>query len=267
VLLIHELGHFSMMKLFGYQHVRMLFIPLMGAFVQGKKDVYSQKHSLLVIVMGPFPGILIGYALFYFSGVIKSEWLFDLSVLFMFINMLNLLPLDPLDGGQLFKLLVNNAEELFLLIFSFISSLLLILIGFLLDDFFIMGFGFLMAFRVRGLQKHYHLRKRFREEQIKYTGVYEKLSNKDFHSIKAILLEEEPRLRELNEASDDGVIDQFMAREVDGVLKDEVVLDAGLFFKIVIVLFWLLLFFSPIFIYLFGGNWLNEHYGWYFENV
>jgi Zn-dependent protease len=147
VLLIHELGHFSMMKLFGYQHVRMLFIPLMGAFVQGKKDVYSQKHSLLVIVMGPFPGILIGYALFYFSGVIKSEWLFDLSVLFMFINMLNLLPLDPLDGGQLFKLLVNNAEELFLLIFSFISSLLLILIGFLLDDFFIMGFGFLMAFR------------------------------------------------------------------------------------------------------------------------
>ncbi|MCE2713490.1 MAG: hypothetical protein LW688_13285 [Cryomorphaceae bacterium] len=267
VLLIHELGHFAMMKLFGYQHVRMLFVPLMGAFVQGKKDVYSQKQSLLVIGLGPFPGMLIGFALFFFSGVSKSEWLLELSVLFMFINMLNLLPLDPLDGGQLFKLLVNKAEELFLLVFSFVSSLLLILLGFYMDDYFIMGFGFLMAFRVRSLQRHYQLRKKFREENIKYTGVYENLSNKDFHAIKAILLEEQPRLRDLSEVADESTMDQFIAHEVDGVLKDEVIFDARLFFKIILVLLWILLFFSPILIFLFGGDWLNEHYSWYFERV
>ena len=46
VLLIHEMGHFMLMKLFGYKNVRMLFIPLMGAFVQGTKEEYSQKQSL-----------------------------------------------------------------------------------------------------------------------------------------------------------------------------------------------------------------------------
>jgi hypothetical protein len=55
VLLTHELGHFIMMKAFGYKNVRMLFIPLMGAFVQGSKKQYSQKESFLVIAAGPFP--------------------------------------------------------------------------------------------------------------------------------------------------------------------------------------------------------------------
>ena len=60
VLLVHEMGHFTMMKLFKYKNVRMLFIPLMGAFVQGSKEEYSQKQSLLVVGAGPFPGIIIG---------------------------------------------------------------------------------------------------------------------------------------------------------------------------------------------------------------
>ena len=43
VLFIHEMGHFTFMKLFNYENVRMLFIPLMGAFVQGSKEKYSQN--------------------------------------------------------------------------------------------------------------------------------------------------------------------------------------------------------------------------------
>ena len=58
VLVIHEAGHFAMMKFFNYENVRMLFIPLMGAFVQGKKRNYSQKQSFLVIIAGPLPGVL-----------------------------------------------------------------------------------------------------------------------------------------------------------------------------------------------------------------
>ena len=42
VLFIHELGHFLFMKLFNYNNVRMMFVPLMGAFVQGAKK-YTLK--------------------------------------------------------------------------------------------------------------------------------------------------------------------------------------------------------------------------------
>ena len=60
VLVIHELGHFLFMKKFGYTNVKMLFIPLMGAFVEGKKEEYHQKESLIVLLAGPIPGIILG---------------------------------------------------------------------------------------------------------------------------------------------------------------------------------------------------------------
>ena len=52
----------------------------------------------------------------------------------MLLNMINLLPLDPLDGGQLFRLLVKYDHDLFLMIFSLVSSIILIATGLLVDS-------------------------------------------------------------------------------------------------------------------------------------
>jgi stage IV sporulation protein FB len=148
VLIVHEMGHYLMMKAFGYKNVRMLFIPLMGAFVQGSKEVYSQKQSILVVAAGPMPGILIGLALVILAGVYQIPFMMYLGLLFLLLNIINLLPLDPLDGGQLFKLLIKTNHELFLLVFSFISSLTLIGIGWFIDNWILIAFGFIMGFRV-----------------------------------------------------------------------------------------------------------------------
>ena len=101
VLFIHEMGHFLFMKLFNYRNVKMMFVPLMGAFVQGVKKIYSQKESFFVILGGPVPGILLGIIGSIFAIHYEMEWLLELSGIFMILNMINLLPLDPLDGGQL----------------------------------------------------------------------------------------------------------------------------------------------------------------------
>ena len=85
VLLLHELGHFSMMKLFKYENVRMLFIPLMGAFVQGSKERYSQKESVLVVGLGPLPGILLGCLGLFLSSIYKEDWMVLLSFILIFI--------------------------------------------------------------------------------------------------------------------------------------------------------------------------------------
>lgn len=267
VLIIHELGHFVMMKIFGYQDVRMLFVPLMGAFVQGSKSCYSQKQSLLVIVLGPYPGMLIGFLLCLISGLIRSEWLLDLGVLFLFINLLNLLPIDPLDGGQMLKLLFIKAEDLFLLLFSFISSIFLILLGFLMDEYFLMIFGFLMAFRVRKLQQQYHLRKRLKQENINYTGCYSKLSNRDYYHIKNVLLEENPRLRIYKDVIDAENLEEYIANEVDAVLKDEITHDAGFTLKWLILTSWFVLLTSPLIIYFLADSWLREYFAWYVELI
>ena len=59
VLLLHELGHFVAMTIFGYGDVRMFFIPLFGGAVSGKADNVSSPQKAAVYLAGPVPGILL----------------------------------------------------------------------------------------------------------------------------------------------------------------------------------------------------------------
>src|SRR5262245_43760732 len=42
VVVFHELGHFLAMKIYKYQDLGIFFIPLLGAYVSGKKQEVSQ---------------------------------------------------------------------------------------------------------------------------------------------------------------------------------------------------------------------------------
>lgn len=260
VLLIHELGHYIFMKKYDYENVRMLFIPLMGAFVQGRKDKYSQKQGFIVTALGPFPGIIIGSILLIISVSYQSEWMVEWSFIFFFINILNLVPIDPLDGGQLFKLLINKKRDMFLMIFALISSLMLIGLGWLIDSWLMIAFGFLMGLRVRGMQRNYLIRKKLETEGINYVITYEELSNRDYVLIKNILLEEIPALKKYKQLEGE-VSDDVMASHVNSVLLAPVSQDASLLFKIMIVISWMFLMFLPFFLYFI----VKLNLDWYFE--
>ncbi len=258
VLLIHELGHFIMMRLYGYKNVRMLFVPLMGAFVHGKKDTYSQKESLFVIGAGPFPGLILGFLLMLFSQYFNSTYMFQTGMLFFVLNIINLAPLDPLDGGQLFKLIVSKSHEKFLMIFSFISSVLIIGIGFYFNSYLLMIFGFFMGFRVRALQKNYYLHQELKEEDIPFITTYKELSNKDYWKIKQIILEKTPTLEKYIEYADPEEVDMLMASQVNSVLITPVKQDAGLFLKITTVILWIAALVSPFILWmLLDLNWVH----------
>jgi Zn-dependent protease len=260
VLFIHEMGHFVFMKLFKYENVRMLFIPLMGAFVQGSKEKYSQKESFYVISAGPFPGIWIGSALLVFASVYQQEWMLELSFLFLFLNVINLFPIDPLDGGQLFKLYVNKKRDLFLMMFALFSSMLMIFVGWMIDSYIILAFGFLMGFKVRGFQRSHHLRKILDEKQIPYESTYDDLSNEHYAKIKEVLIEETPALQKFLSMSEENN-DEFLASHVNSALLAPVSKDAGKAMKITIVCLWLLSLTFPV--YLLASDVLD--FSWYFE--
>ena len=265
VLLVHELGHFAMMKLFRYENVRMLFIPLMGAFVQGSKEEYSQKQSLLVVGAGPFPGVFIGALLIILASKYQETWLVDLGLLFLFLNIINLVPLDPLDGGQLFKLLIKKNHELFILIFSFISSLVLIAFGWYIDSWVMMIFGFLMGFRVRSIQNQYYLRKELKEEQVNYQTTYKLLSNRDFSKIKEVLLEHTPALRSYIDQVAPEEADPLLASQVNNVLLSPIKRDASILFKICMVALWVFSLLSPFVLLFIFFDSIKENFGWYLE--
>jgi stage IV sporulation protein FB len=260
VLFIHEMGHFVFMKLFKYENVRMLFIPLMGAFVQGSKEKYSQKESFYVISAGPFPGIWIGSALLVFASIYQQEWMLELSFLFLFLNVINLFPIDPLDGGQLFKLYVNKKRDLFLMLFALFSSMLMIFVGWMIDSYIILAFGFLMGFKVRGFQRSHHLRKILDEKQIPYESTYDDLSNEHYAKIKEVLIEETPALKKFLSMSEENN-DEFLASHVNSALLAPVSKDAGKAMKITIICLWLLSLTFPV--YLLASDVLD--FSWYFE--
>jgi len=260
VLFIHEMGHFVFMKLFKYENVRMLFIPLMGAFVQGSKEKYSQKESFYVISAGPFPGIWIGSALLVFASIYQQEWMLELSFLFLFLNVINLFPIDPLDGGQLFKLYVNKKRDLFLMLFALFSSMLMIFVGWMIDSYIILAFGFLMGFKVRGFQRSHHLRKILDEKQIPYESTYDDLSNEHYAKIKEVLIEETPALKKFLSMSEENN-DEFIASHVNSALLAPVSKDAGKAMKITIICLWLLSLTFPV--YLLASDVLD--FSWYFE--
>lgn len=250
VLFIHEGGHFVAMKVFKYENVRMLFIPLMGAFVQGSKPIYSQRDSFIVVLLGPLPGVFIGSLGLYLSALFQMDWILTLSFIFIFLNVMNLLPLDPLDGGQLFKLFVYEGRDLFLMIFALFSSLFVIFIGIIIEDWVVAVFGFLMGIRVRAMQKNYVFRRDFSKLDVNYFTTYEDLSNRDYYLIKSEILEKNPTLKSMHEDDLDGDENGTMiAEEVNALLIPPVVKDASRLFKFIVIFLWLLGLFVPIFLF------------------
>ncbi|TXH23478.1 MAG: hypothetical protein E6Q95_00005, partial [Chitinophagaceae bacterium] len=116
LILIHELGHFIAMKKFQYKDAKLLFIPIFGAFISGKKREVSQVQSAIVYLAGPIPGIFIGILLVLLHQSHPDTKFFGISIqligeLFIWMNAINLLPINPLDGGQLLNRVYFNEDD------------------------------------------------------------------------------------------------------------------------------------------------------------
>ena len=97
VLMIHEMGHFFAMKAFNYSNVKLFVLPMLGAYVTGKKSIISQRQMSMVILAGPLPGIVIGFCLLMSTIFYPNERLEMLGNIFFVLNLFNLLPFMPLS--------------------------------------------------------------------------------------------------------------------------------------------------------------------------
>jgi len=192
----------------------------------------------------------------------QTAWLLELSFLFLFLNVINLFPIDPLDGGQLFKLFVKRKRDLFLLVFALLSSLLMMAVGYLIESWILFGFGLLMSFKVRGFQRNYHLRQYLDHLGLNYELNYEDLTDFEYSQLKRAILDQQPRLAQLAQLHDDGA-DEFIASHVNSVLLTPLQRDASRLFKVLMIIFWLLSLLLPVFLLL-GPTY---DFTWYFENL
>ncbi len=188
VLMIHEMGHFFAMKAFNYTNVKLFVLPMLGAYVTGKKSIISQRQMSIVILAGPLPGIIIGFCLLMSTIFYPNERLQMLGNIFFVLNLFNLLPFMPLDGGRLLETLFINHNHTIRVIFTILSIIVLAGISIATTNIIFLIIPVSMVFDLIMEIKNQKIRDYLSQEQINYTTDYADLPDRDYWTIRDCVL-------------------------------------------------------------------------------
>src|SRR5215218_4177723 len=100
LLFVHEMGHVIQMKREGVRISGMLFIPFLGAAVGARSMGGNALAEARIGLAGPVLGTLGTAALIPIAGAQDSDLLRALAFTGFFLNLFNLAPVVPLDGGR-----------------------------------------------------------------------------------------------------------------------------------------------------------------------
>jgi tetratricopeptide (TPR) repeat protein/Zn-dependent protease len=157
-LLLHEGGHLLAMICFGYRSPIVFFIPFFGALATARKEHASLSEKFWISMAGPLPGLILGIAIVFFQTHeldaidIIDRWYGEnnlwreASQILIGLNLFNLLPIYPLDGGQISDLLVFSRNPYLGVIYKSIGVGLLLLLGLINPMMF--GFGLIIALSI-----------------------------------------------------------------------------------------------------------------------
>jgi Zn-dependent protease len=101
LIFVHEMGHVLEAKRQGLPVTAPLFIPFMGAFIQMKRMPQGAWHEALNGIAGPLLGTVGAAACWAIGVAYDSRPLVALAYLGFFLNLFNLVPFLPLDGGRI----------------------------------------------------------------------------------------------------------------------------------------------------------------------
>jgi Zn-dependent protease len=102
LLLVHEMGHVIQLRREGVEASAPLFIPFLGAVVGVKSLGGNALAEARVGLAGPVLGSLGAAALVPVALATDNDFWFALAFTGFFLNLFNLLPVVPLDGGRAF---------------------------------------------------------------------------------------------------------------------------------------------------------------------
>jgi Zn-dependent protease len=100
LLLVHELGHVLELRRQGVPASAPLFIPFLGAVVGMKQMPHNVWKEAQVALAGPILGSLGALGVWIAGEALDSDLLVALAFTGFFLNLFNLLPVAPLDGGR-----------------------------------------------------------------------------------------------------------------------------------------------------------------------
>jgi len=100
MLLIHEMGHVFELRRQGIKASAPIFIPFLGAVVGMKEMPKNAWREAQVALAGPILGSLGAAGAWVLGEALDSEILIAVAFVGFLLNLFNLLPIVPLDGGR-----------------------------------------------------------------------------------------------------------------------------------------------------------------------
>jgi Zn-dependent protease len=140
-LVFHEYGHIRAMKHFGMKTKGIYLIPFIGGLALSDERINTRWQDVVISIMGPTFGLLLSIACLVVYWLTGNVFFAGLAAFNALLNLFNLLPILPLDGGHILKSIsfsMNSVTGLIACVAGaaigvFISySLGLALLGFLL---------------------------------------------------------------------------------------------------------------------------------------
>jgi len=100
LLLVHEMGHVIQLRREGIEASAPMFVPFLGAVVMAKSLGNDATAEARVGLAGPVLGTLGALALVPIAINTGDDFWYALCFTGLFLNLFNLLPVVPLDGGR-----------------------------------------------------------------------------------------------------------------------------------------------------------------------
>jgi Zn-dependent protease len=100
LLLVHEMGHVIELRRQGIRASAPMFIPFLGAVVAMKQLPQDAAAEARVGLAGPVLGSIGAAACWAIGAGIDSDFWRALAFVGFFLNLFNLAPVTPLDGGR-----------------------------------------------------------------------------------------------------------------------------------------------------------------------
>ncbi len=97
----HEMGHYVAARQCGLNVGAPAFIPFVGAWINLKEQPRDVRTEAYVAVAGPLVGTVSAVAVYLWGRWTDSTLLLAIAYAGLFLNLFNLLPVSPLDGGRI----------------------------------------------------------------------------------------------------------------------------------------------------------------------
>lgn len=101
LLFVHEMGHYLAARQCGLNVGAPTFIPFVGAWIALKDQPHDAEVEAYVAMAGPLIGTIGALATYLAGRQLESNVLLAIAYAGLFLNLFNLLPVSPLDGGRI----------------------------------------------------------------------------------------------------------------------------------------------------------------------